>query len=286
MKPARANSTLPEKTPEDTRETPLAPEDENRVTESGRPHIRWSWRKMLFLILLAVVVHVALICFFGTKKPIPPRRVTNVPHLHLSSDSDPFIASADPTLFALPNPRDFASTIWLTVPVVAPPSFRWDEAPQWLPLDTGNARAVFQQFLPSDNVSEVQLDVKPPMHLSVESPTLGTALPDSSTLRILGALAQRGPLDPVALPSLPYNNVIPPSKIQLLVDTSGTVLSAILLPLTDGLEAMERCDPADRSALEIARHLRFAPARQPAFGEIVFRWHAVPVPLTTTPTTP
>lgn len=267
-------------------ENAVTPSDENRFAAPDPANLNWPWRKIFFLVVLAVVAHVALIKFFGTHKQIVPRPVANVPHLQLANEADQFIALANPTLFALPNPRDFASVIWLKVPAVTPPSFRWNEPPQWLPLDTGNPGAAFQQFLPSPGVPEIQLNVKPPPELSVPSVSLGGALPQSSTLKIIGELAQRVLLNPVVLPSLPYNNVIPPSKIQVLVSPTGTVISAILLPLTDSLEAVERCDPADQRALELARRLRFAPARQLAFGEIIFQWHTVPGPLNQPQTSP
>ncbi len=81
----------------------------------------------------------------------------------------------------------------------------------------------------------------------------------------------------LALPSLPDDDVIPPSRIQVLVDQSGRIVSAILLPSTDSTEAIQRCDAADQRALGIAKQLRFNPARQLDLGEILFSWHTVPM---------
>ena len=250
---------------------------EGPSADPNPPNINWPWRKIFFLIVLAVIVHVALICFFGTKKQIVPRPVSKVPRLQLAGDHDEFIALENPTLLALPNPRDFSSPVWLKIPVVTSPSFRWTELPKWLPLDTANPGATFQQFLPATTVPEIQLDVKPAPELTVPHISLGDALPPDSTLKIIGKLAHRALLSPVALPSLSYNNVIPPSEVQVLVDKSGHVISAILLPLTDGMEILERYDLADPRALDIATHLRFAPGQQLTFGEIIFKWHTVPV---------
>ena len=270
MKSAAANTPRPAtvlgKTPNSAGESPSA--------DPNPPNITWPWRKIFFLTVLAVIVHVALICFFGTKKQIVPRPVSKVPRLQLAGDHDEFIALENPTLFALPNPRDFSSPVWLKIPLVTSPSFRWTEPPKWLPLDTANPGATFQQFLTATTVPEIQLDVKPAPELTVQHISMGTALPQDSTLKIIGGLAL---LNPVALPSLPYNNVIPPSEIQVLVDTSGHVISAILLPMTDSMEILERYDLADQRALDIATHLRFAPAPQLTFGEIIFKWHTVPV---------
>jgi hypothetical protein len=242
------------------------------------PNIRWTWRKIMLLIVLALVVHIALIFFFGTKKQIVPRQVTKVPRLQLAGDADPLVALVNPALFALPNSKDFGSAIWLGFPRVTPPSFRWNEQPQWLPLDTEILGATFQQSAQTNVVTEIQLEVKPPPEVSATPRSIGSAMPESSTLKILGNLAQRFLPGPDRLPSLPFTSVIPPSKIQVLVDTAGNVVSAVLLPLTDGVEAGERCDPADQRALEIARQLRFTTARQLTLGEIIFKWHTVPMP--------
>lgn len=280
MKSAAAHTSVPGNSPGLGKAANSA--GESPSADPNPPNINWSWRKIFFLIVLAVIIHVALICFFGTKKQIVPRPVSKVPRLQLAGDHDEFIALENPTLFALPNPRDFSSPVWMKIPVVTSPSFRWTELPKWLPLDTANPGATFQQFLTATTVPEIQLDVKPAPELTVPHISLGTALPQDSTLKIIGGLAL---LNPVALPSLPYNNVIPPSEIQVLVDTSGHVISAILLPMTDSMEILERYDLADQRALDIATHLRFAPAPQLTFGEIIFKWHTVPV-LDNTPTSP
>jgi len=57
--------------------------------------------------------------------------------------------------------------------------------------------------------------------------------------------------------------------VQLLVAADGQVLSAVLL-------ATSGDDAADQTALMLARTLRFRPAAQAMFGEIIFNWHAVP----------
>ncbi len=91
-------------------------------------------------------------------------------------------------------------------------------------------------------------------------------------------------LNTIDLPSLPYDNVIPASRVQVLVDPSGQIVSAVLLPPTDSTESMERSDAADQQALVIARQLRFARAGQLNVGEIDFCWHTVPVHLNHGPT--
>lgn len=77
--------------------------------------------------------------------------------------------------------------------------------------------------------------------------------------------------------------MIAPSRVQVLVDPSGQVVSAVLLPSDNAVEAAGRADVGDTNALNIARGLRFAPASGLAFGELIFRWHTVPEPATNAP---
>ena len=77
-------------------------------------------------------------------------------------------------------------------------------------------------------------------------------------------------LNTLSPPSPAVNDVIPPSRVQLLVDKSGNVTSTVLLE-TSGYDA------ADQQALELARTLQFVPADKLMFGEIIFNWHTVPL---------
>jgi hypothetical protein len=56
------------------------------------------------------------------------------------------------------------------------------------------------------------------------------------------------------------------------------VISAILLPSDNSLEASSHYDAADQRALELARTARFAPAPRLTIGQLIFTWHTVPPP--------
>ena len=127
-------------------------------------------------------------------------------------------------------------------------------------------------------VAAMQLDMKLPPEFAVPSVPDVSVLPQNSTLKFFGALARRTLLQPIIPPSLACNNVIPPSKVQVLVDTTGKIISAILLPDSNSAEAAEHFNDADQRALEFARRLRFAPAAQLTLGEMIFHWHTVPLP--------
>jgi hypothetical protein len=89
-------------------------------------------------------------------------------------------------------------------------------------------------------------------------------------------------LAPLVLTNWPEANLIAASKIQVLVDTTGNVISAILLPADYGYETEARDEGADQMALQLARAARFVPRDQISIGQMVFNWHVVPPPVTAT----
>ena len=103
--------------------------------------------------------------------------------------------------------------------------------------------------------------------------------------RITGELAQRQWLNPVSLTNWPYADVIAPSRIQVLVDESGYVVSAALLPPDNPGETANHYDLADKSALESARAARFSPASHLTRGQLIFNWRTVPPAATNSPAT-
>lgn len=235
------------------------------------------------LIALVCAAHVGLLFMFGARKQIVPRPVTEVPTLKLAGRSDELVALDDPALFALPHSEDFVTAMWSQAPVVKQPSFRWTEAPRWLPLSANELMAVFNRFMQTNYFAGVALQLKPPVRLSTPAPPIGPALAQTSTMRVEGDLAQRRLLTPISLPSWPYADVVAPSKVQLLVDEAGNVVSAVLLPSDTNLEALSHYDAADQRALELTRALRFSPAPRLTIGQLIFTWHTVPPPATNSP---
>ncbi|HAO79238.1 MAG TPA: hypothetical protein DCQ92_09725 [Verrucomicrobia subdivision 3 bacterium] len=257
---------------------PASAETSSGLAEPELPGEGWSRSRWIFLIAFVLAAHVAFIFIFGTKKQIAPRAVTNVPQLQLADDASELIALDDPTLFALPHANDFASAVWLRTPTNEPPSFGWTEAPRWLKLDAEKLGAAFNEFMQTNRFAEFQLDFKPEPRLA--EPVLPVEFaPQNSTLQISGDLAQRRLLNQINLPSLPHNDVLPPGKVQALVDAAGNVVSVVLLEAS-GLEL------ADTNALAFARTARFAPAAQLTFGELIFNWHTVPAAATNTNANP
>jgi hypothetical protein len=265
--------------PAESSATPLA----GWVRKSPDHSEGWSWQRWLVCIMLVFVAQVALVFIFGQKHFPPTRPMGNVPHLTLADSSSELIALNDPTLFALPHPDDFATPFWSRIPVVNQPSFRWTEQPQPLPLDSGKLGAVFTLFMRTNQFAQTPLNFKPPLKLS--EPVLGIqpVFAANSTLRASGDLAGRKMLSDVSLPSWPYADVIYPSRVQVLVDPSGEVVSAVLLMSDSSEKAAGHYDVADQRALEIARTLRFAPAPELTIGQLIFDWRTVPPPATNSP---
>lgn len=247
--------------------------------EPGRNE-SWSRQRLIFFIVLALAAHVALIFIFGTRKEATPRPVVNAPQLQFADSSSESMALDDPTLFALPHANDFGSPIWLETPIISHPSFAWTEPPRFLPLTgplAGNKLgATLVQFMQTNPLPQLALNFKPDPLFSLPSAPDAPILPQSSTLQIIGELAKRPLLNHLTLPAQPYSDVILPSKVQVLVDSGGDVLSVVLLDSS-------ALDAADQQAVDLASRLRFAPAAQLTLGEIIFNWHTVPLTATNAP---
>jgi hypothetical protein len=256
----------------------------------------WSLRRWVMLIVLVFAAQIALIFAFGERKPITPRAVTNVPELKLATtNSEEWLALNNPTLFAQPNRRGFAGPAWLEPPPTEFHQLEWTEPPRWLLLPVGELGSTFDQFMQTNRFTAFQFESKPPARFAAPVLPGEPALAKTSTLRIEGGLVRRPLLTPMKLPSWPYADVITPSKVQVLVDAAGNVVSAVVLPSDNPLEAASHYDAADRRALELARAARFAPlspkdtgiesnpASRLTIGRLIFNWHIVAPPATNTP---
>jgi TonB family protein len=136
-------------------------------------------------------------------------------------------------------------------------------------MNTASLGATFTAFMQTNFFAAAQLDFKPEPQLTPPQTSVPTVLPQNSTWQLVGEIAGRKILSAISAPALAVNDVIAPSRVQLLVDKNGDVVSVVLLE-TSGY------DPADQTALALARTLRFVPAEKTMFGEILFNWQTVP----------
>ena len=236
-------------------------------------------RRIIFFAAVFFIGQLLLIYFFGTKKQNIPLAVTNAPRFKLTAGSDEIIALSNPTLFALPHAHDFSAKIWTVIPTPNTPDFRWHEPPHWLLLDPKNLGAVLKDYLQTNADAGTPLNFKSEPELEVPNVAVEVFFPTNSSLQIGGALAQRKLLTPINPPTLAMNDVIAPSRVQLLVAPDGTVVSTVLLDSCGYADVIK----PDQLALQIANAAQFAPAGELMFGEMLFKWHTEPVANTNAP---
>jgi TonB family protein len=241
---------------------------EPQLIASSPPAEGWGEKKILLVVALAFAVHFGFIYLLGEKKQISQRTVKNIPVFQLAAH-DELVRLTDPTLFVLPHAEDFTPVFWSRPPAVESLEFRWTEPPSYLALTAANLGAVFDAFMHTYQLEKLALNFKPEPQLSSPEINVESALPQNSSWQLAGELAGRRILNSLTPSSQAVNDVIAPSRAQLLVAPDGNVLSVVLLE-SSGLDA------ADQQALTLARSLQFAPAKKLMFGEIIFNWHTVP----------
>lgn len=245
---------------------------------------RWSGKKLVAFIVFALAVHLAFIFVLGAKHEVHQRTVTRVPQFEIANAADELIALEDPTLFALPHVEDFIPAIWRQTPDVHQPPLRWTEPPPFLPPAVENLGSAFNLFMASNPFAPLPLHFKPTPVLAIPPIPLVSELPEQSSLQIKGDISRRPLSQPVTVPTLKWNDVIAPSRVQVLVDAAGNVISAVLLPSASASENAGRAEIGDATALTLARKLHFQPGSGLTLGEVIFDWHTVPAPtLTNTP---
>jgi hypothetical protein len=255
--------------------------------DTREPHA-WTARRWWTLVVLVFLVQIALVVALGAKKLDPARIVAGVPFLRLVAATNELIALNDPTLFALPQNRDFAAAIRNQPPADPSrthPLSRWPEPSGELPFTTGRMGNDFVRFMQTNQFADWSLDFKPRPPAPPPVPPPSPLPPRPSSLRLRGELAQRVLLapSPLVLTNWPSADVVAPSKVQVLVTPAGQVFSAVLLPPDYGLETDLHDERADQLALTLARAARFAPADHATVGQMIFNWQTVPLPATNAP---
>ena len=246
-----------------------APSVETHLLTTLPPAAGWSWKKIFSLTLFALAAHLAFVFLLGAKKTAAPRTPTNVPVFRLADSDSELIRLTDPTLFVLPHAEDFSPSDG-SLPPPATHSFGYTEPPAFLPLNPEALGAAFQNFMQTNRFALAKLNFKPEPQLTLPPPAIAAVLPATSTWQLTGEIAGRKCLNPPALGTEMLNDVLAPSRVQVLVEQAGRVLSTVLLE-TSGYDA------ADQKALTLASTLQFVPAEKLTFGEMIFNWHTVPV---------
>lgn len=243
----------------------------------------WSRQRWLTTVALVFAAQVAVIFALGERHVPAPRAVGDVPRLTLAAGSSELLALDDPTLFVLPQPGDFAFAGQGRTNAAPRQFLHWTEPPLPPLLAAGNLGAIFAQFMRTNAFAAPANSLKLRPRLSEPPLPALPVLAGNSSLRIEGELAGRKLLTAVDLTNWPYADVIEPSRVLVLVNAAGQVVSAVLLPPASPIETASHYHPADASALALARHLRFAPAPGLAVGRLIFEWRTVLPPTTNAP---
>ena len=256
--------------------------------------VRWSPRRWLYTILLVAGIQFVLIVHFGEKPASPGPAPGFGASVDLAADvwSEKQLANAsDPTLFALPHPRSFSGAAWFTFTPEGHPISDWTEPPRWLSLDTNRLGAAFSQLVDTRKSSPLLVaDMPMPPLAGIDLSLPPQPMRSRSEFHLEGELAKRSLLEPIELPSLPANDLLTNSVVQMMVDVSGFALSAVLLSNVGQKEGPQR--EADQLALKTASAAQFEPLRLPAgprprpepvsIGRMVFEWHTVEAKITNT----
>lgn len=240
----------------------------------------WSPRKLIVVIILAVLVQVALIAWCSAPGVLTPRAAEARPEIQLLAGArSEWLSLTDPTLFSRAHPDGFSGHAWLAVPEHNYLPGDKADAPLWLALTTESLGGAFREFVKGYTPEGLTLrSWQPPV---VTGPTRRLAAVGSdSEVRVEGPLARRGIRSVPMLPAWTNNDILAPSRVRVLVDAAGHPMSAVLLE-SSGLKA------ADASAVELAQRMTFGrdeeALRQPpgnpdaglATGRLIFSWRTL-----------
>jgi len=254
------------------------------------PH-PWSTYRWWSIVALVLTIQVGLIFWLGDQGPVPVR--STAVHLSLKiagTATNEILALMDPTLFALPHRESFAGTAWLRVPDLGAQPFEWSEPPQWLELSEAQLGAAFHSFLATNQFTPPQALAQNEPEFAVAEVASSPAIPDGSTVRILGELTGRRLLTPFSLGAWTNAEMLTNSIVQVLIDAQGQPYYVTLLSQSGSAEA-------DQFAIKQGWMARFEPLAQdghkpatpPAglsWGQIVFDWHTMPPAPTNRPAGP
>lgn len=250
----------------------------------------WSAGWWAFVALM-FAAQLGLIFWLSDPEPLRTRTPYPAPTLELAENApEEWLRLSDPTLFALPRVESFSGAAWLRITPRRMPFFEYYEEPRWL----APTAASLVKGLAAADAPTVSRDWQVPVFTPAAAlPELTRApLTGGSQVRVEGELAGRRLLTPMELPPWPAPapapnelELVAPSKTQVVVDSRGIPLSAVLLQKS-GLKA------ADDLALQRSLAARFeplpgataeeGPAVDPAarvraltWGQLIFEWETV-----------
>ena len=262
------------------------------MSASESEMLSWSRGRWWGAFLLVMVAQVGLIFSLSDRKVLSSRQADLITTFQLVADAPPgsaigeWLKIEDPVLFALPDARAFSGLAWMTTPELRHESVDWTEPPRWLTLSVNELGWAFAEFVRTNVVRPRVLADKPAPQLDkVTVPPL--PLPAKSSFRLEGDLTERELVVPVELPSVPHNEILTETVVQVCVSPFGVPFSPVPLGSSGSPDA-------DRQALELVKAVRFkplatgnvdSPRSQAAFtcGNMIFQWHTVEISATNAP---
>jgi len=253
---------------------------------------RWTRQRWLGTVAGVLAVQVAAVALLVQPTPPSPARAAFATRVSLVTSTEPGsrydrLSLIDPALLALPSLHGFSGSAWLRYPSLEPDPADRALPPEWLGLSSGSLGGELTRYLSTNTITPPLLvDAPLPPVLRYENSFVREPVSPVSRLRVNGELDGRAILSAIDLPSWTHTEIISNTVIRAVVDAAGQTFSAAVLSRS-GLPA------ADAYALSFLEHARFAPragngagsVRQEtlSWGNFVFYWHTLPLPVTNPP---
>jgi len=216
-------------------------------------------------------------------KPLAPVALLTLPSANLAVHEHPSVAGA--TLFALVDPRGFSGQAWLRTPPRDTPLTEWKEPDFYLAANPDRLGLPFQRFHQTNAPQLTSAATVPAFERTpIQAPRVPP--PTQSSFAVAGDLAARKLLTQLSIPLWPLAGTLRETHVNLAVDASGDVFSAVV-------EQSSGDAAADKQALDFCRQFRFAPSptRAPAspigadltWGRVIFRWRTTATSITNSP---
>jgi len=248
------------------------------IAESSLESGFWQRARWGVALVLVLAVQLGFIFVLSDRSPVLPTTSVPSPAIHLTSGQpDELLLLSDPTLFVLPHRQGYSGETWLKVRSLTTTPFQWTEPIVWLRLAEDSLGLTFNHFMRTNSFATARFELMPPPEIArlVVEPEILIA--GKSSVHLGGSLAKRGLRAPIDLPLWPYTDVIGPSKVQVLVDAAGNVISTLSLPSDNPSEPATRLTKeADQNAARLAKTARFKPSpkgvSEVTLGVMIFDW--------------
>jgi len=242
--------------------------------------------KLITVSIVAFAVQVGLIYWTSDRKPYHPRTAIERPAVQLAALAhNELLALNDPTIFSRAHAEGFSGPAWLSIRVDLNDTDTNAAPQQWLALASVQLGENFRDYIRTNSTATLPLAFRPHPELTQLGAIPASTMATASFVELKDALAARSLATPLPLPSQTNADILQTSEVQLLVDSEGNSISAVLLK-SSGLKT------ADQFAVRLALNAQFKPAHnapssnsdesnKSVLGRMIFHWYTVPAPAST-----